>query len=146
MNTRETAYFLSFLLIFAIAASGYTFMKGIECLRVFVGGLRNRGARLLDLSLSPVRVLPLDVRYRCAFLTVMVAVCGCVNGAGIEDGQSTYKLVLSCILILTSVVPPELPLELSLAVNNSLLALSQKSTSLRERHMPSPCPRAQMCI
>ncbi|KAF9561719.1 endoplasmic reticulum Ca-transporting P-type ATPase [Agrocybe pediades] len=70
-NNVESFLFIGFLLIFAIAASWYVWVKGIE----------------RDLKKS--------------------------------------KLLLDCILIITSVVPPELPMELSLAVNASLVALSK---------------------
>ncbi|KAL1411623.1 putative cation-transporting ATPase 1 [Vanrija albida] len=70
-NNFESFLFILFLLIFAIAASAYVWIKGLE------------------------------------------------------RGLAKGKLLLDCVLIITSVVPPELPMELSLAVNASLVALQK---------------------
>ena len=48
-----------------------------------------------------------------------------ISGTGSENltKMKTHKLVLRVIMIITSVVPPELPLQMSLAVNTALMAL-----------------------
>lgn len=65
------------------------------------------------------------------FIAVLVmfaiVAAGFVLNEGIfDEKRNKFRLVLHCIMIITSVVPPELPMELSLAVTNSLGALARQ--------------------
>ena len=63
---------------------------------------------------------------------LFLLICSLITSAyvldqGMENEErSKEKLFLRCILIITTVVPPELPMIMTLTVNNSILSLQKK--------------------
>lgn len=66
------------------------------------------------------------------FMALLVVVATVTSAYVLSEGlsnpkRSKYKLLLHCVMIITSVVPPELPIELSLSVTTSLSRLMRES-------------------
>lgn len=82
--------------------------------------------RVMIFSAERVDVGNKEALYFILFLLVFAIVASWyVWKEGTRMGRIQSKLILDCILIVTSVVPPELPMELTMAVNSSLAALSK---------------------
>ncbi|KAL9188926.1 hypothetical protein ACHAXT_011416 [Thalassiosira profunda] len=63
-----------------------------------------------------------------------------------DEGRSQYELLLHCILIITSVIPPELPMQMALAVNNSLMTLMKLQIFCTEPYRVPIAGKLDACL
>ena len=63
-----------------------------------------------------------------------------------NDKRSQYELLLHCILIITSVIPPELPMQMALAVNNSLMTLMKMQVFCTEPYRVPMAGKLDACL
>lgn len=91
-----------------------------------IGFETSQGSLVRTMIFSSERV---DVGNKEAFFFILfllifaIAASWYVWVEGTRMGRIQSKLILDCIIVITSVVPPELPMELTMAVNSSLSAL-----------------------
>lgn len=102
--------------------------NGVIAVVVKTGFETSQGSLVRTMIYSTERVSANNAE---ALLFILFLLCFAIAASwyvwtkGVEQDRKRSKLMLDCVLIITSVVPPELPMELSLAVNTSLAALSR---------------------
>jgi manganese-transporting P-type ATPase len=63
-----------------------------------------------------------------------------------DEKRSKYELLLHCILIVTSVIRPELPMQMAMAVNNSLMTLMKMNVFCTEPYRVPTAGKLDACL
>ena len=101
------------------------------CCYILKNGFETKQGKLMRMILfssDRVTVESVEVYYYLLILLVFALMASYhVMTEGLKDpDRSRYKIMLRCVLIITNVVPPELPMELSLTVNYAIIAMIKK--------------------
>lgn len=122
--------------------------SGLKCLVLKTGWDTTQG-KLMRKILYSDRVT-LDSKE--AFIFIGILLCFALAATSYvvyysysNENKDKYKLLLKCVIIITSVVPPELPIELALAVNSSILCLQKKSIFCTEPYRLPLTGKATIC-
>eukprot|EP00929_Paragymnodinium_shiwhaense_P113015 TRINITY_DN81280_c0_g1_i1.p1 TRINITY_DN81280_c0_g1~~TRINITY_DN81280_c0_g1_i1.p1 ORF type:complete len:1486 (+),score=495.64 TRINITY_DN81280_c0_g1_i1:141-4598(+) len=101
--------------------------NGIVCYVLRTGFNSSQGElmRMIEFSTQDVSADKIETACQLLFLLMFALVAaGYVLKKGLEDPtKPTYKTLLRCILIVTSVVPPSLPMQMAFAVHTALMSL-----------------------
>jgi cation-transporting ATPase 13A1 len=118
------------------------------CVRTGFSSSQGKLVRMIENSTASVSGDVRDTVLLLLFLLIFaVSASGYVLYKGMQDGtKSRYQLLLHCILIVTSVIPPELPMQTALAVNSSLMTLMQMQVFCTEPFRVPIAGKVDTCV
>ncbi|CAH0490656.1 unnamed protein product [Peronospora farinosa] len=117
-------------------------------LRTGFSSSQGKLVRMIEFSSGKVTGSSWDA-YGLAFLLLIFALIssGYVLRHGIaQKGKITFELLLRCVLIITSVIPAELPMQTAMAVNSALLNLVKLSIFCTEPFRISLAGKVNICL
>eukprot|EP00038_Savillea_parva_P008274 m.175862 g.175862 ORF g.175862 m.175862 type:complete len:1518 (-) comp14065_c0_seq1:304-4857(-) len=82
----------------------------------------------------------------------LLLVCALIAAAyvlkkGLEKGdRTTHELLLKCVMIITSVVPQQLPMQMAIAVNTALMSLMRKGIMCTEPYRVQHAGKVTHCL
>eukprot|EP00927_Polykrikos_kofoidii_P070684 TRINITY_DN67092_c0_g1_i1.p1 TRINITY_DN67092_c0_g1~~TRINITY_DN67092_c0_g1_i1.p1 ORF type:complete len:1491 (-),score=364.92 TRINITY_DN67092_c0_g1_i1:51-4337(-) len=101
--------------------------NGVVCFVLRTGFNSSQGElmRMIEFSTQDVGADKIETACQLLFLLMFAMVAaGYVLKKGLEDPtRPTFKTLLRCTLIITSVVPPSLPMQMAFAVHTALMSL-----------------------
>ncbi|TMW63721.1 hypothetical protein Poli38472_002662 [Pythium oligandrum] len=117
-------------------------------LRTGFSSSQGKLVRMIEYSSGKVTGSSWDA-YGLVFLLMVFALLssGYVLRHGIaQKGKITFELLLRCVLIITSVIPAELPMQTAMAVNSALLSLIKLSIFCTEPFRISLAGKVDICL
>lgn len=105
--------------------------NGVICLVTKTGFYTNQGKLLHKILYSEERIKEQNKKEAYILMGILliialIASCYLLIEAVKKEEIITYKLLLRCLIIITSIVPSDLPIELSLIINKSLSFFESK--------------------
>lgn len=124
-------------------------VQGVICYALKNGFETKQGKLMRVILFSQDRVSveqPEVYAYLLILLVFALAASYYVLTESLKDpDRSRYKIMLRCILIITNVVPPELPMQLSISVNYSIIQLIQKQIFCTEPYRIPMAGKINIC-
>lgn len=117
-------------------------------LRTGFSSSQGKLVRMIEFSSGKVTGSSRDA-FGLAFLLLIFALLssGYVLHHGIaQKGKMTFELLLRCVMIITSVIPAELPMQTAMAVNSALLSLVKLSIFCTEPFRISLAGKVDICL